>query len=63
MGSKRRQAIKRQGYNNWCPDYPPEYKYGGKILQGAYDRACYEEGHHKAQELVVVEPRPQRLAV
>jgi hypothetical protein len=50
MTAKRRQQIKREGYQNWCLDCLPTYKYGRKILLDGYDRSCYEEGHHKAQE-------------
>tara|TARA_R110002096_G_scaffold142061_4_gene297126 strand:+ start:2196 stop:2417 length:222 start_codon:yes stop_codon:yes gene_type:complete len=50
MSAKRRQQIKREGYRAWCPDYPISYRYGGRVLREVYDRACYEEGHHKAQE-------------
>jgi hypothetical protein len=49
MSAKRRSAIKRQGYNDFCPDCPPDYRYGAKVLTDKYDMGCYLEGHDKAQ--------------
>ena len=49
MSAKRRSSIKRQGYSSFCPDCPPEYLYGAKVLTDTYDRSCYQEGHDKAQ--------------
>ena len=50
MSAKRRQSIKRQGYNMHCPDLAPEFNYGGRVLQDEYDRSCYLEGWDKAED-------------
>ena len=44
MGSKRRQAIKREGKRMFTPDCRPCYTYGGKTLTDEYDRKCFIEG-------------------
>ena len=48
-GSKRRQSIKRQAYKDFCPNEPPTFWWGGKILTDVYDKQCYLEGYHKAE--------------
>ena len=48
VSSKRRQSIKKEGYNSFIPDYPPSFKYG-KVLTGSYDKECFLEGYHKAE--------------
>jgi hypothetical protein len=49
MSSKRRQSIKREGRRNFCPNEPPTFYYGGKVLKSLYDRSCYIEGHGVGQ--------------
>ena len=49
MTAKRRQAIKREGYRNFCPDMKPDFRYGGRVLKGLYDRSCYLEGWHEGE--------------
>lgn len=48
MSAKRRQSIKREAYKNFVPNYPPDFRYNGKVLNGTYDKSCYLEGHNKA---------------
>lgn len=49
MSSKRRQSIKRQGRQDFCPDLEPDFKYGNNVLTGDYDKKCYLEGWNQAE--------------
>jgi hypothetical protein len=47
-GAKRRQKLKRQGYDDFCPDFVIDIPFvNNKPLEG-YDRECYAEGWDKA---------------
>jgi hypothetical protein len=50
MSAKRRQSIKREGYQSFVPNYPPSFHYG-KTLTNTYDKECFLEGYNKAKRL------------
>ena len=50
MSSKRRQSIKRQGKQDFCPDTEPTFRYNGNnFLTDYYDKKCYMEGWNQAE--------------
>ena len=49
MTAKRRQQIKKQAYNDFVPNRPPTFWYGGKVMTGVYDKHCYIEGYQRGE--------------